>query len=352
MPELEPITPREALEMYLQDVSGDLSPNSIKAKQYQLGFFVRWCENSTKQNSLRSESSEGQTEPRIENLNNIKGRDFTRFKNWRKEDIGNVTLKTNLSALRTFMDFCVKIDAVQPNIPDKINVPSLDQGENRRESMMDAERAETILTYLGKFEYASFDHVLFLLQWTTGMRMSAIHSLDIDDFHSDDAKLEVRHRPEQGTRLKNGPDGERFVTVSEDVVATIDDYIEYNRIDTTDEYGREPLFSTRYGRMHKNQLNKHIYSVTRPCNVGLDCPSGKKPETCEYTGSYDSNLKCPHNTRPHDIRRGSITSFLRDDVPKVAVSDRMNVAVKTLDNHYDQRSEDEKAEMRRDYFSD
>lgn len=339
MSELEPITPSEALAMYLEDIDGELSPNSISAKRYQLGFFIRWCDGK------------GTDESRIENLNEITGRDFTRFKNWRGEDISTVTLKTNLSALRTFMEFCVKIDAVQPVIPDKINVPSLDQGENRRESLMEAETARTILDYFERFEYASFDHTLFLTQWKTGMRMSAIHSLDVDDVDVEEAKIEVRHRPDQGTRLKNGPDGQRVVTVSEDVVTTIDDYITHNRVNVTDDYGRSPLFSSGHGRMHKNTLNKHLYAATTPCNVGLDCPAGKAPMECEYTGSYDKNLQCPHNTRPHDVRRGSITTYLRDDVPKVAISDRMNVAVKTLDRHYDQRSEEEKAEMRRDYFS-
>ncbi|MFB6102334.1 MAG: hypothetical protein ABEJ73_07170 [Haloplanus sp.] len=136
MNELEPITPRDALEMYLQDVDGDLSPQSIQAKEYQLGFFVRWCEG------------DDADEPRIDNLNNVSGRDFTRFKNWRSDRINKVTLKTNLSALRTFMRFCVKIDAVDGDTPDKINVPKLDRGENERETLVDTDQAGDILDYL------------------------------------------------------------------------------------------------------------------------------------------------------------------------------------------------------------
>lgn len=65
MSELEPITPREAYEMYLEDIDGDLSPNSVNAKQYQLGFFIDWCEG------------QDTDEQRIENLNNITGIDAT-----------------------------------------------------------------------------------------------------------------------------------------------------------------------------------------------------------------------------------------------------------------------------------
>lgn len=340
MSELQPISPREALEMYLQDVDGELSPDSIQAKRYQLGFFVRWCEGE-----------DGEQE-RIENLNEITGRDFTRFKNWRSEGINKVTLKTNLSALRTFMRFCVKIDAVDSDTPEKINVPTLDRGENERETLVETEEAGKILDYLSRFEYASFDHVLFLLQWVTGARMSGLHSIDVDDFDADEGTVTIEHRPETDTRLKNKQDGERVITLSEPVVRVLEDYIQHNRTDVEDDHGREPLFTSKFGRMHKVQMNKHIYSVTRPCAYGADCPADKDPSECEYTGSYDYNLKCPHNHRPHDVRRGSITAALRDEVPSKAVADRMNVSMKTLDRHYDARTESEKAEQRRGYFED
>lgn len=281
MSELQPISPREALEMYLQDVDGELSPQSIQAKEYQLGFFIRWCEGE-----------DGEQE-RIENLNAITGRDFTRFKNWRSEGINKVTLKTNLSTLRTFMRFCVKIDAVDSDAPEKINVPKLDRGENERDTLVDTEQAGKILDHLSKFQYASFDHVLFLLQWVTGARMSGLHSIDVDDFDADSATLTLRHRPGEGTRLKNKQDGERVVTLPESVVEVLTDYVRHNRIDSSDEYGRTPLFATKYGRMHKNQLNKHIYSVTRPCFYGAECPADKDPSECEYTGGYDKELQCP-----------------------------------------------------------
>jgi site-specific recombinase XerC len=121
MTKLEPITPREALELYCEDIDGELSPNAVRAKQYQLGMFVDWCEGADTD------------ETRVENLNEITGRDFTRFKNWRSEGINNVTLRTNLSALRSFMRFCVSIDGVPHATPEKINVPNLDNGENHND---------------------------------------------------------------------------------------------------------------------------------------------------------------------------------------------------------------------------
>lgn len=99
-------------------------------------------------------------------------------------------------------------------------------------------------------------------------------------------------------------------------------------------------------------MNKHVYATTTPCQVGMECPADKSRLDCEHTGSYDKLLQCPHNTRPHDVRRGSITHWLRNDVPETAVSDRMNVSQKTLERHYDKRTNEEKAEQRRKYLDD
>ncbi|WP_229109451.1 tyrosine-type recombinase/integrase [Halapricum desulfuricans] len=342
MSTLDPITPREALEMYCNDIDGELSPNSVQAKRYQLGFFVDWCEGADNDETAR-----------VENLNEITGRDFTRFKNWRSDGINKVTLRTNLSALRTFMRFCVSIDAVDPSIPEKINVPTLDYGENERETFLSHERATTIRAYLRKFQYASLKHVLFTLQWHTGVRMSALHSLDVEDFDYEQETIRLRHRPDTDTRLKNGEAGNRLVTIDTETAAVVDDYIEHKRTPATDEYGRHPLFSSsKGGRMSKSHLNKHMYRLTVPCEYGQPCPADKDPQDCEYAGTFRDFIKCPHNVRPHDVRRGSITHWLRNDVPEKAVSDRMDVSVKTIDKHYDKRSEDERAEVRRQYLNE
>jgi hypothetical protein len=62
--------------------------------------------------------------------------------------------------------------------------------------------------------------------------------------------------------------------------------------------------------------------------------------------------KCRSSVSPHAIRRGAITNHLSKDVPEKVVSDRMNVGLDVLEKHYDQRSESEKAEQRRDYLDE
>ncbi|PSQ56245.1 hypothetical protein BRD18_08935 [Halobacteriales archaeon SW_7_71_33] len=64
--------------------------------------------------------------------------------------------------------------------------------------MLDGERAEKIREYLGRFEYASRKHVLFEILWATSIRVGTLHSLDLEDFRSDEQALAIRHRPDGG----------------------------------------------------------------------------------------------------------------------------------------------------------
>jgi site-specific recombinase XerD len=135
---LEPIEPAGAKEMYFERRKQEVSESTIQAHRYRLGHFVRWCENV-----------EG-----LENLNNLTGRDLQRFKMWRQEDGGlnNVTMVTQLSTLRVFIEWCERMDAVDDGLHDKILMPSLSKHEDQRDAMLDSEDAERMIQYLRDFE--------------------------------------------------------------------------------------------------------------------------------------------------------------------------------------------------------
>lgn len=111
--------------------------------------------------------------------------------------------------------------------------------------MLDSDLAESILEHLSKFEYASRAHVVLALQWHTMMRRGAVRALDLQDCHSEDHCLEVRHRPETETPVKNQEDGERIVALTPHVCDLLDDWIDNQRPDVTDRYGREPVVATQ-----------------------------------------------------------------------------------------------------------
>jgi integrase len=285
------------------------------------------------------------------NLNRLNGRDILRYKNWRSDGINTVTLKTQLSELREFLRFCVSIDAVEESVPEKVTVPSLDDGENVRETLMRPDEATTILQFLEQYHYASLNHVLLLLLWQTGARMAGIHSIDVDDIDAEEGMIEIRHRPNRGTRLKNESGGERIVAVPTATIAVVEDYIDVNRPPVTDEYGREPLITTAHGRIHNGTLRSTVYKTTRPCQIaGNGCPGNEDPETCEAALTTSSASKCPYNYSPHAIRKGSITWSLKNDVPAEKVGARMNVSTKALEKHYDMQTKEESMEARRNYF--
>ena len=54
--------------------------------------------------------------------------------------------------------------------------------DNVRDAMLEEDRAEELLQYLRRCEYASRPHVVIALMWHTMMRVGAIHSLDVEDF--------------------------------------------------------------------------------------------------------------------------------------------------------------------------
>jgi integrase len=228
-------------------------------------------------------------------------------------------------------------------------MPVLKKQEERSDTILNGEDADKILSYLRRFKYASRPHVILEILWQTGIRLGSFRALDVDDFDSENEALVVEHRPETETPLKNGQEGERYIALKAETCRVIGDWVNHNRHNVTDDYGREPLLTTKHGRMQKSSVRDIVYSVTRPCFYGDECPVGRDPEDCEAT-DYGHYSKCPENVSPHDVRRGSITHHLTEDVPETVVSDRMNVGMDVLDQHYDKRDEQVKMEQRRTYL--
>ena len=323
--DLERLEPERGVELYLRQRQDDAADSTIRAHKGRLKHFVRWCD-----------------EEEITNLNELTGRRLYEFRLWRKEDgdLNTTSVRTQLSTLRAFLKFLQTIDAVPENLHEDVTLPALKDGEGVRDVMLEADRAQEILSHLRRFEYASARHVVFSLLWNTGMRTGALHSLDVKDVDADKQALHVRHRPDSGTTLKNGNHGERMVAVKAQSIDLLEDWCEHNRPDVTDDNGRSPLIATDAGRMAKGSIRKLVYRVTRPCSVNGEC--------CGKKGEFPS--KCPSSHSPHSLRRGSITYHLKEDVPKQVVSDRTNVSPDVLDKHYNEMTHEEQMNQRRGYL--
>jgi len=345
---LEPLAPADAVEMYVAARQDDATPKTLEGQQSRLRAFVQWCEQTG-----------------IENLNELTGRNLYEYRIWRREGHGEgrqavkkVTLKSQLSTLRVFLRWCGTVEAVAPDLHDKVPLPVLEGDEDVSDSTLHPDRAVHIIEYLGRYHYASRDHVIWLLGWHTGARTSGLLALDVGDLDLDGTHPQLDgpavhfvHRPSTGTRLKNGEKSERWNRISRHVAGVLQDYIDGPRIAALDDHGRDPLLTTANGRPHPSTIRDAFYRWTRPCFVGEACPHERDVETCEAT-SKDHASKCPSARSPHDLRSGRVTHYAREDVPRPVVSDRMDASEEVLSKHYDRRSLQEQAEQRSKYLSD
>ncbi|UWG47023.1 XerD/XerC family integrase [Halanaeroarchaeum sp. HSR-CO] len=340
---LEPLAPETGLRMYIEGRRDELSPETLQSHEYRLEAFVQWCE-----------------EYGIESLDDLSGRDLYEYRIWRREGDGEgrdpiktVTLRGQLATLRSFLRFAADINAVPEALREKVPLPTVSAAEDVSDSTLDPARANKILDYLERYEYASFRHTLMLLMFHTGARAGALRGLDLRDLDLDEEQPGVQfvHRPELDQPLKNKVKSERWNAISPRVARIVQDYIDGPRNDHVDEHGHEPLFTTSVGRPVVSTIRDRLYSITRPCWMGKECPHDRDPDECEAT-YYKSASTCPSSRSPHDVRSGRVTAYRRDDVPRRIVSDRLDASGDILDRHYDRRSAREKSEQRRDYLPD
>jgi site-specific recombinase XerD len=330
--DLQPLTPSEGVERFLTHRKPSVRKSTLQNARTRLNYFLKWC-----------------GEQSIENLNTLTGRDLADFVAWRQSQISPVTLQKQLSTIRQFLRWAADIEAVNEGLAEKVHAPELPDGAESRDVQLPSSRAEPIVEYLDRYEFASRKHVVMLLLWRTGMRRGALRALDVGDLKHDDHAISIHHRPEQGTGLKNGADGERWVYLGPQPFSIVQEYVETHRHDVTDEYGREPLITTEYGRAAGTTIYDIVHRATQPCRYG-ECPHDREPETCEAVGSSNTPCKCPSSRSPHAIRRGSITADLNGDVPPEVVGERANVSLDVLYEHYDARTPREKMDVRRQHY--
>jgi len=335
--ELEPITPEKSVEMYEADRKQELRKTSFRVHQSALRFFKQWCSDQA-----------------IENLNHLTGRQLHQYRIWRRDEaptktdtLSKQSEKTQQKILRQFIRYCEQIDAVPGGLHAKVRIPTIPDDEVARSDTVDAEQAQEVIEWLGDYEYASLEHVVWLLLADTGARIGTIVVLDLDDYcpQEEPPYIRVRHRPETGTKLKNGDNGERLVALNNDVCSVIDDYLEHQRPDVTDDYSREPLLATSHGRVSTGTIRKYVYKWTRPCAVGNGCPHDRDLESCE-AAKANSASKCPSSRSPHAIRRGYITHQLKSGIENSFLGGRCDVSNEVLREHYDARDERAKMEVR------
>jgi site-specific recombinase XerD len=333
----EVVSLRQARRQFLNSKRGTVKQSTVRAYRFPTRHFVEYCEKQG-----------------IEKAGDINGYVVESWKQARRsEGIKLITLKNNVKHLRVFIKYLERTDLIEYGVADRIEVPHIPDGGDVSEDTLRLERAEDILRYLNTYEYASRSHALFYTMWHTGCRISGAISLDLDDFDpgpSEGGVLQFRNRKAAGTPLKNGNGGERNVTINDRLKQILTDYINGKRERVTDEYGREPLFTTSSGRLTRQRAYKNFTALSRPCVTSPVCPHDREIEDCEAAQMKKNAPSCPSSVSLHPIRRGSITYHIDRGWPKEKLSERVDVSVEVLNKHYDARKKEQERQGRKEFL--
>ncbi|WP_115882346.1 site-specific integrase [Haloferax sp. Atlit-12N] len=339
---LQPISPPDAVESFLDSRKYELSSSTVNRYSAKLNYFIEFCEQYE-----------------ISNLNNLSGRDVEAYRSWRRHEssdkvdtLDSTTLRDDMYLLRAFLLYLTRIEGVAFWVPEKVSIPEVEQGKGIRDVDISRERLDEVIDHLESFYYASRAHVIWLLLSQTGRRPGGIHSLDVDDLHDSggDTYLEFKHWGE-GTRLKNGVNGEQQVWIRESTAAVIRDYIEHNRVDVVED-DRQPLLTSSQGRISKSTIRRCIYKWTRPCQITGECPEKRDIDECEAANSLGRASRCPLSKPPYALRHGFISEMRRGGLPKAVISERCDVSEEIIDIHYDERTTEEKRTYRQNMMNE
>lgn len=345
--DLEPTAPREAFDLWLSQL--DRAQSTIQSYRYRVKPFLEFCERNG-----------------IESFDHLTTRTIKEFEAERRGSLQRQTVNNQFGTLSLFLRYCEELNAVGEDVVRALDVPELSKEDRVNTEKLIRKRAENILENLGKFQYASREHVALLVMWRTAMRVGAVHSLDLEDLYltdDDRERLRVqlaeegfardvidailaeselpfiypRHRPETDTRLKNDEDSERVINVADWVADIVQDYIRANRYDVDDEYGRSPLLTSRKGsgRLSISAIRNWAYIHTQPCEFGGGCPHDRDPEEC-IAREHGHGSDCPSSRSPHKLRTGSITWHRDVGWPVADLADKADTGEDLIRGVYDQ----------------
>ena len=333
---VEPLDLHEAREMFLQDKS-EIGDSTRSEYRDDLGWFLEFC-----------------NEQNIESTADITAQVIKKYRHWRKykssdrvDVLSTKMMRDVMLLLRQFIRFLEQINAIKSTFSNGIKIPELGVDEGVRRYEFGADRAKDVLLYLRKYEYASHEHVVCLLVLRTGRRPGCLYSLDVDDvvLDADEPYISFEHAEE--TQLKNNIKSESEVNIYPDTAEVLRDYLSDVRHDITED-GRQPLLTSKDGRLTKSTMRKYMYKYTRPCALNNPCPHDRDPTECTAATNIDQASKCPSSVPPYAGRHGHITELLRQGVDIEEISERCDVSPAVINQHYDERTKSEKRQHRRD----
>lgn len=333
------LSPATAVEMWIDDESVRWSSATERDYLKNMRRWLLWCDSES-----------------VEEVGELSGWDVRLFKRARADDenrdgekIAPTTLRSSMMTLKQLIDWLVSVDAVEPALSDKAAdaIPVLSDEDATDDTMWPIEEARQAITFYrdSVAHRATANHALIEVFIHVGCRRGGLRALDLRDYDSGTRTLRFVNRPDTDTRLKRGNDGERAVAVSPQVSEVLDEYIARERVEKTDDYGREPLFCFRQGRPSVSTIQSRVYLATQPC-VYSTCPHDEHPDECKFRARNHAS-KCKSSFSPHPLRTTSITWHRDQRVPMEKTAERVNATADTIEKYYDKADKFDRVDRRR-----
>lgn len=292
-------------------------------------------------------------------------------------DKGKLSRGMHLSRIKSVVKHADSRGWISPNVvPDDETweevKPDLSDDDKVRSDPLRPERGEQITKWVRANHFGERPHVLWLLLFRYGLRVSAIRALDRshliltrpDDYPESDQfrpHLRFRDRPElgdeddEGLPLKNRREelAKRRVALRPGHVEVFRQYIENGSqtgaIESRKEHA-EPDKYGLYGLLTGEQNARLSDRTIRSRTHWLTCPS-TYDDKCQCDGCqefrsehgrepYPSKVEkhCNETRSPHQVRHGAITSLL-DDHNHSTVAGVVGTSPDTLRDVYDRADE-------------
>jgi site-specific recombinase XerD len=262
------------------------------------------------------------------------------------QDYAHVTVAGRQKTARTWLKYLESQGIVDFGLHAAIDTISTTDDDETADQQLQPENARQLLSFYRSSTAwrGTRRHAALEVLWHIGCRTSGIRALDLDDY--EDGVLKFRNRPESDTRLKSGNKHERNVALSDIPREILEFYLNRERINKRDEYGRKPLFTSNRGRPVKGTFRNWMYLATQPC-MAVECPHERRRPNCDFV-PRDRASRCWSTRSPHAIRRGSVTWQLNLGFNVETVADRVGATPNTIRRYYDKPDYDDELARRRE----
>lgn len=322
------MSPSDAAERWLSKRSTELRDQTLRDYGYRIERFVEFCDGEE-----------------IDSMRGLTPWLVDQFDAERRGDLAPITVRNHNKTIKDWLEWCETVGVCSDGVSDALEVPDVARSDHVSDVRLEPDDARRLLeTWRSGPNSGTKHHVTLELLWHVGCRMGGLRAVDLSDVDRDAGVLELRHRPELGTPLKRGEQGERDVGLREPVADVLEKWIDAYRPTARDDHGREPLLATRQGRVATSTLRDWSYYATAPCRYE-SCPHDREQSTCDWFQTT-SATECPSTRSPHQIRSGAITWMRHQGFGVERVARRVNSSVRMIKKHYDLASEREEFENR------